>query len=80
LTNLMPRPQYVKANMDHLARADLKTRTEVHEIATRIGLETNPEARAIEDRAPLTPDEIDQWQNLYGARKAAPVTTSTTEA
>jgi HK97 family phage portal protein len=79
LTNLMPRPQYVKANMDHLARADLKTRTEVHEIATRIGLETNPEARALEDRAPLTPDEIDQWQNLYGKRTAAPVTTSTTE-
>lgn len=79
LTNVMPRPQYVRFNLDSVARADLKTRMESHEIALRIGLETNPEGRTLEDRAPLTPDEIDQWQNLYGKRTAAPVTTSTTE-
>jgi hypothetical protein len=69
----------VKFNLDSVARADLKTRMESHEIALRIGLETNPEGRALEDKAPLTPDEIDQWQNLYAKRAPAPVTTSTTE-
>jgi len=62
--------QYVKANMDALIRPDLKGRMEAHEIALRIGLETLPEGRALEDKPPLTTAEIDQWQNLYGARKA----------
>jgi phage portal protein BeeE len=78
-TGLLPQPQYVKANMDHLARADLKTRMEAHDIALRIGLETLPEGRALEDKAPLTPDEINEWQNMYGSRKGQPVATSTTE-
>lgn len=63
--------QYVKANMDAMIRPDLKARMESHEIALRIGMETNPEGRALEDRPPLTPDEINQWQNLYGSAKAA---------
>ena len=68
--------QYTKANMDALIRSDLKGRMEAHEIALRIGLETNPEGRALEDKPPLTPDQINQWQNLYGSR--TPASTSTT--
>ena len=69
--------QYTKANMDALIRADLKARMESHEIALRIGMETNPEGRALEDKPPLTPDETNQWQNLYGQRSTATTTTTT---
>ena len=62
---------YVKFNLDAGVRADLKTRMEAHEIALRIGLETNPEGRALEEKPPLTDEEITQWQSLYGAAKGA---------
>ncbi len=65
LSALLPQPQYVKFNIDALIRADLKTRMEAHEIATRIGLETNDEGRAIEDRPPLTDAERQQWIDNY---------------
>ena len=77
LTDLLPRPQYVKANMDALARADLKTRMEAHQIALKTGLETITEGRSLEERPPLTDDEISQWQNLYGPRAGQPTTTAT---
>lgn len=78
LTDLLPRPQYARFNLDAVSRADLKTRMEAHEIATRIALETNDEARALEERPPLTADELAQWQTIYGSQKAAPTTTATT--
>lgn len=77
LTSLLPRPQYVKANMDALIRTELKARMEAHEIALRIGLETQDSARAVEDKPPLTLAEQSQWQNFYGARAGQQVTTST---
>jgi HK97 family phage portal protein len=40
-------------NLDAIARADLLTRYQVHEIAIRSGLSTPDEERALEDRAPL---------------------------
>jgi hypothetical protein len=45
---------------------------EAHEIALRVGVETNPEARALEEKAPLTPGEIADWQKLYGKVQSAP--------
>ena len=35
------------------------------------------EGRALEDKPPLTPDEINEWQNLY-RKSAAPATTPET--
>lgn len=66
LNRLLPGGQYVKLNADATIRTDLKTRMEAREIALRIGVETNPEARAGEDRAPLTPEETAEWQKNYG--------------
>lgn len=60
-TELLPKPQYVKFNLDAITRADLKTRMEAHEIAQRIGLETNDEGRELEDRAPLTDQQKAEW-------------------
>jgi HK97 family phage portal protein len=74
LSSLMPRPQYAKFNIDAIVRADLLTRMQAHEIATRVGLETNDEAREIEDRPPLTTDQKAEWVDTY--RKAATPTTA----
>lgn len=65
MNRLLPPAQYVKFNPDAVVRTELKTRMESHEIALRIGMETNPEGRALEDKAPLTPAEIKQWKDLY---------------
>lgn len=65
LTAILPPGQYVKANMDALARSDLLSRMRAHEIALRIGLETNPEGRSLEDKPPLTDAEWQQWQDTY---------------
>ena len=80
VTPFLPPGQYAKANMDALARADLKTRMESHEIGLRIGLETIAEGRALEDRPPLSADDINQWQNLYGPRAGQPTTTTQGQA
>lgn len=61
LSTLMSRPTYSKFNLDANVRADLKTRMEAHEIALRIGLETQPEGRRLEDRPPLTDAERSEW-------------------
>lgn len=71
LSALMPRPQYVRFNIDAMVRADLLTRMQAHEIALRIGLETNDEGRAIEDRPPLSDAERTRWQDDY-AKKPEP--------
>jgi len=42
-----------KFNLDHFARADIKTRAEAEEVWVRSGQMTPDEARALEDRAPL---------------------------
>lgn len=77
-TQLVPRGQYVKFNLDGQVRADLKTRMESHEIGLRSGLETLPEARALEDRAPLTENELKAWQQymqvVKGGGQPAPGT------
>lgn len=72
LTALMPAPHYAKFSLDAIARAELKTRMETHKLALEIGLETFEEARALEEKPPLTPEQIAAWQNLHGpGRKAS---------
>lgn len=68
LTQQLPAKQYVKFNLDAFARADLMTRMNAHQVALVNGLETLDEARALEDKAPLTPAELEQWQSLFGTR------------
>ncbi|MEW9874028.1 phage portal protein [Arthrobacter sp. HS15c] len=68
LNRLLPPAEYTKLNADATIRTDLKTRMEARGIALRNGIETLDEARAGEDRAPLTPDEITAWQKNFGTR------------
>src|SRR5206468_10990364 len=58
----MPTNQYVKFNLDASARADLLTRYQAHQIGIGSGFETIDEIRAIEDREPLTPEQLQQYQ------------------
>jgi HK97 family phage portal protein len=73
ISALLPRPQYAKFNLDAMLRADTLTRMQSHEIALRIGLETNDEAREIEDRAPLSAAEVQSWQDNYAKKAPEPV-------
>jgi Phage portal protein len=57
MSQVSPRGYYAKVNMDAFLRSDSKTRMETHEIAMRIGLETNDEGRALEDKPKLTAAE-----------------------
>ena len=54
--SILPARQYVKLNADATVRADLKTRYETYKIASEIGLLTDDEMRALEDRQPLPLD------------------------
>lgn len=56
-STLLPRPQYVRFNLDALLRADLKTRYEAHAIALSNSFMTVDEVRALEDLAPLPESE-----------------------
>lgn len=68
LSSLLPRPQYVKFNIDALVRADTKTRWEVHQIARSIGAESVNEIRALEDREPI--EGGDDFAPLRGSAPA----------
>ncbi|GAA1787945.1 phage portal protein [Agromyces lapidis] len=69
--------QYVRFNLDASARADLTTRMAAHKTAIDAGVETVDEARALEERAPLT-DE--QWAQFQSMRSKAPQTGGGTDA
>jgi HK97 family phage portal protein len=68
--------QYLKFNLDASARADLTTRMSAHKTAIDAGVETIDEARALEERAPLTPD---QWTAFLAIRNKAPQPTGGTD-
>lgn len=74
LTHVLPDEVYVKANMDAMVRPDLIARMRAHEIGLRIGMETLEEGRALEDKPPLTADQIERWQSLSRPRGTARTT------
>jgi HK97 family phage portal protein len=75
LTKLAPGRRYVQFNMDANIRADTLTRMQAHEIALRTGIETQDEARAVEDKAPMTAEEQSAWLTAYGPKQpSVPVT------
>lgn len=55
LTQLTPRGQTVRFNLDALLRSDTTSRYNAHEVALRAGFLTRDEVRAIENLPPLTP-------------------------
>lgn len=66
LSDLLPKPQYVKFERKALARTDLLTRFRAHEIALRNQWEVVNEVRALEEQAPVA------WGNEPSATKTEP--------
>jgi HK97 family phage portal protein len=52
-SQLLPRPQYVKFNVDALLRGDLTTRMAAYQVARNIGLNNVDELRDLEEYAPI---------------------------
>lgn len=71
ITSILPRGQYVKFNLDANLRSEAKERMDTHKVALELGIETLDEARALEDKAPLTADERTEWLATY-RQKATP--------
>jgi HK97 family phage portal protein len=61
--------RYVKFNLDAAVRADLTARYAAHEKGIKSGFETIDEARALEERAPLTTQERDEFLELVATTK-----------
>jgi HK97 family phage portal protein len=72
LNRWLPDFQYIKFNPDAIVRADILTRMQAHEIGLRTYVETNGEARALEERPPLTDAEKKEATLLYGKSTPAP--------
>lgn len=74
LSKLTAAPRYVKLNTDALLRMDPLAR--VTAIKTQIDARVlaNSEGRALDDRPPLTPEQIDEFNILYGAPRIQPST------
>jgi HK97 family phage portal protein len=65
VSDRLPNPQYIRFDLDRLARGDMTSRMIAHTAALSAGIETLDEARAAEDKPPLTPEQIQQWQEWF---------------
>jgi len=65
LTKLTPQPRFVKLNPNALLKMDLKSRYEGYKLAIDSRHMTPDEARALEDRPPLTAEQVDQFLTLF---------------
>lgn len=77
LGNLTPKPRYVKLNSDALLRMDPAARATT--IKTRLDARvlTPTEARALDDLAPFTDEQLAEFDRVYGAPRSNPVPTTT---
>ncbi|MEV4059717.1 phage portal protein [Nonomuraea dietziae] len=77
LNRLTPKPRYVKLKSDALLRMDPQGRAQT--IKTQIDSRTlTPnEARELEDRPPLTLDQLAEFDQLFGSPNKPPATAST---
>lgn len=58
MRDVLPRPYAAKVNLDAFLRPDTKTRMETYAIGKPIGAITTEEIRELEDRPPLSDDEL----------------------
>lgn len=72
LTELLPRGNYVKGNVDHLLRADTKGRYEAHAIGIAAGFITRDEVRELEERPALTTVQKAEIIAMAGPKAPAP--------
>lgn len=65
---LLPRGQFAKFNQDALLRMDPASRITMHSAGIAARVTTVSEARALEDRPPLTPEQEAEFARLFPAR------------
>lgn len=65
----LPRGQRVRLNGDALLRMDPEAREKVIDQKIKNRTMTNSEARALDNKLPLTPEEIDEFSTIYGPPK-----------
>ena len=90
LSRLTVRGQYVKLNVGALLRGDLLSRMQAYDRGLKIGAYAMDEVRALEDRPPLTEEQLQQLHDAgllgaptapeYGAAPAPTTTPATTGA
>lgn len=71
LSRLLPTPRYVKMNTDALLRMDPDMQSKVIKTRIEARVLTNAEARALDNRKPLTDAEKQEFIEIYGAPKSA---------
>lgn len=77
LSSLLPPGLFVRFNLDALARPDMKARAEVDNIKLKNGSLTQAEARAHDEKPPLTEQEHQAWLNDYTTMRSEAEATST---
>lgn len=76
LSDLLPRPRGVKLNRDALLAMDPATRAATLKVQIDSRVRTVNEARALENLPPLTPDQMAEFDRLFGAARTNPVPAS----
>ena len=66
LSKLTAAPRFVKLNTNALLRMDPLNRAKSIDTQLKNGSLTNAEARALDDRPPLTPEQLEEFLQLYG--------------
>ncbi|MFF0469338.1 phage portal protein [Micromonospora zamorensis] len=72
LSNLLSKPRFVKLNAGALLRMDPQTRAATIKTQLDSRVLAPSEARALDDRAPLTSDQLAEFDRVYGAPRTTP--------
>ena len=74
LSNLLPRPRYVKLNSDALLRMDPQARAATMRTQIDSRVLAPSEARALNNLPPLTEDQMAEFDRLFGSPRTQPTT------
>lgn len=75
LSKLLPQPRYVKLNTDALLRMDPQTRAQVNAVKIASRQMAPSEARELDNLPPFTPEQLQEFVDLFGPPKPPPPVT-----
>lgn len=79
-SRLLPRPRFAKANVDAFLRMDPATRADVLNKAMTARRLAPSEVRELDNRAPFTPEQIEEFTVLFGDPNRQPTPPKNTQA
>lgn len=77
LSDLLPKPRFVKLNSDAILRMDPETRAKMFGQQVRDRLLAPSEARALENRQPFSDEQLEEFDRLFGRPNQTPTTAAT---